>query len=269
MTGLHSLTFLTDYGLADPFVAICHGVAAQIEPELRVIDITHQIPLGDIRRGAVVLAQAAPYFPGAVHVAVVDPGVGTARRAIAVAAGGSLFVGPDNGLLSVAVAAAGGAVRAVSLTNRALWRDTTAATFHGRDIFMPVAVRLAAGMPLEDAGEPTEPGRLVTLAPPTCRVADGTAHLEVVTVDGFGNAQLSLAGADAGPAGLAPGATVTLRWDGQELAVPFVTAFGDVAPGEALCFRDSGDWVAVAVSGGDAARRLGLRPGTEITLSIQ
>ena len=141
----HCLTFLTDYGLEDAFVAVCHGVASQIAPDLRIIDITHLIPLGDIRRGAVVLAQAVPYFPPAVHVAVVDPGVGTARRAVAVEAGGSFFVGPDNGLLSVAVAACGGAARAVSLTNRALWRDTAAATFHGRDIFMPVAARLAAG----------------------------------------------------------------------------------------------------------------------------
>jgi S-adenosylmethionine hydrolase len=267
VTGSHCLTFLTDYGLADPFVAVCHGVAAQIAPELRITDITHQIPLGDIRRGAVVLAQAAPYFPAAVHVAVVDPGVGTARRAIAVEAGGSYFVGPDNGLLSVAVAAAGGAARAVSLTNRALWRDTTAATFHGRDIFMPVAARLAGGMPLGDAGEPARPASLIKLSPPECRVAGPTAHLEVVTVDGFGNVQLSLAGADAGPVGLVPGATVTLRWAGQELVAAFVTAFGDVAPGEALCYRDSGDWVAVAVSGGDAARRFSLGAGTKVTLS--
>src|ERR1700741_3511561 len=131
----HCLTFLTDYGLEDAFVAVCHAVASQVAPGLPITDITHLIPLGDIRRGAMVLAQAVPYFPPAVHVAVVDPGVGTARRGVAVEAGGSLFVGPDNGLLSVAVAAAGGGVRAVSLTNRALWRDTTAVTFHGRDIF--------------------------------------------------------------------------------------------------------------------------------------
>src|SRR3984957_19380589 len=141
----HCLTFLTDYGLEDAFVAVCHGVACQIAPDLRIIDITHLIPPGDIRRGAVVLAQAVPYLPPAVHVAVVDPGVGTARRAIAVQAGDSVFVGPDNGLLSVAVTAAGGAARAVSLTNRALWRETAAATFHGRDIFMPVPARPGGG----------------------------------------------------------------------------------------------------------------------------
>lgn len=259
---------MTDYGLEDAFVAVCHAVAFQIAPSIQITDITHLIPLGDIRRGATVLAQAVPYFPPAVHVAVVDPGVGTARRGVAVAAGNALFVGPDNGLLSVAVAAAGGAARAVSLTNRALWRDTTAATFHGRDIFMPVAARLAAGMPLDEAGEPVEVTSLVALPRPEYRVTGNGAEAEVVTVDGFGNVQLSLPGADAPRAGLIPGADVTLAWDGTSLTVPFRTAFGEVAPGEPLCYRDSGDWVAIAVADGNAARLLDLRPGTKITLTV-
>jgi hypothetical protein len=264
----HCLTFLTDYGLEDAFVAVCHAVARQVAPGLQITDITHLVPLGDVRRGATVLAQAVPYFPPAVHVAVVDPGVGTARRGIAVEAGGSLFVGPDNGLLSVAVAAAGGAVRAVSLTNRALWRDTTAATFHGRDIFMPVAARLAAGLPLGEAGDPVEVASLVTLPQPEWLVTGAGAQVEVVTVDGFGNVQLSLPGAEAPRAGLIPGASVTLAWEGREVTVPFVTTFGEVAPGEPLCYRDGGDWVAIAVAGGDAARRFGLRPGTRMTLTV-
>jgi S-adenosylmethionine hydrolase len=268
VTQYHCLTFLTDYGLEDAFVAVCHAVAFQITPDLRITDITHLIPLGDIRRGAVVLAQAVPYFPPAVHVAVVDPGVGTSRRGIAVAAGDALFVGPDNGLLSVAVAAAGGPVRAVSLTNRALWRDTTAATFHGRDIFMPVAARLAAGMPLDEAGDPVEVSGLVALPQPQLLLTGDGAQVEVVAVDRFGNAQLSLPGADAPRAGLVPGATVTLSWDGKTTAVPFVTTFGEVAAGDALCYRDSGDWVAIAVAGGDAARLLGLQPGTRLTLTV-
>jgi S-adenosylmethionine hydrolase len=268
VTQFHCLTFLTDYGLEDAFVAVCHAVASQIAPELRITDITHLIPPGDIRRGAVVLAQAVPYFPSAVHVAVVDPGVGTDRRGIAVAAGNALFVGPDNGLLSVAVAAAGGPVRAVSLTNRALWRDTTAATFHGRDIFMPVAARLAAGMPLDEAGHQIDEASLAALPRPECLLAGDGAHVEVVTVDRFGNVQLSLPGADAPRAGLVPGATVTLTWNERTITVPFVTTFGEVADGETLCYRDSDDWVAVAVAGGDAARLLGLRPGTRMTLTV-
>jgi hypothetical protein len=277
MAGFHCLTFLTDYGLEDAFVAICHGVASQIAPDVRIIDITHMVPLGDIRRGAVVLSQAVPYLPPAVYVAVVDPGVGTARRAVAVEAGGSIFVGPDNGLLSLAVAAAGGASRAVSLTNQALWLENVPATFHGRDIFMPVAARLATGTPLDEAGEPVEVSSLVTLPAPEWRLAGselagtelaGTvAHTEVVTVDGFGNVQLSLPGTEAHRAGLIPGAAVTLAWDGRETVAPFVTAFGDVAPGELLCYRDSGDWVAIAVSEGNAARQLGLRAGSRVTLA--
>ncbi len=266
MARFHHLTFLTDYGLEDAFVAACHGVAAQIAPGLRITDITHLIPLGDIRRGAAVLAQGAAYFPPAVHVAVVDPGVGTARRGVAVQAGSSLFVGPDNGVLSVAVAAAGGAARAVSLTRRDLWLEGAAATFHGRDIFMPVAARLAAGLPLAAAGEPVEVASLVTLPAPECLLADGAARLEVVTVDHFGNVQLSLPGRDAPRAGLTPGVTVTVTWDGGQLTVPFVTTFGDVAAGQPLCYRDAGDWVAIAVAGGDAAGRFGLRAGTRVTL---
>jgi S-adenosyl-L-methionine hydrolase (adenosine-forming) len=263
----YCLTFLTDYGLEDAFVAICHGIASQIAPDVRIIDITHMVPLGDIRRGAVVLSQAVPYMPPAVHVAVVDPGVGTARRAVAVEAGGSIFVGPDNGLLSLAVAAAGGASRAVSLTNQALWLDDVPATFHGRDIFMPVAARLASGTPLDEAGEAVAISSLVTLPSPEWRLDGTVAHAEVVTVDGFGNVQLSLPGTEAHRAGLVPGAAVTLAWDGRETVAPFVTAFGDVAPGELLCYRDSGDWVAFAVSEGDAAGQLGLRAGTKVTIT--
>ncbi len=266
--GFHCLTFLTDYGLEDAFVAVCHGVAAQIAPDIRIIDITHLIPPGDIKRGAVVLAQAVPYLPASVHVAVVDPGVGTPRRAVAVEAGSSLFVGPDNGLLTAAVAAAGGATRAVELTSRRLWRDTVTATFHGRDIFLPVAAWLARGVPLSQAGDPIDASSLVSLPEPECRVADGEAHAEVVTVDRFGNAQLSLTGAAAAGAGFVPGVLITLAGAGQQVTVPFATTFGDVAAGELVCYRDSSDAVAVAVAGGDAARRLGLRAGTQVTLKI-
>jgi S-adenosylmethionine hydrolase len=264
----HCLTFLTDYGLEDAFVAACHGVAAQIAPDIRIIDITHLIPPGDIRRGAVVLAQAVPYFPPAVHVAVVDPGVGTARRAVALQAGRSLFVGPDNGLLMAAVTAAGGATRAVELTSRALWRDTVTATFHGRDIFMPAAAWLARGVPLDRAGDPIEVSSLVTLPEPASRVTGGAAQAEVVTVDRFGNAQLSLTGAAAAGAGFVPGVIVALAWAGQQVTLPFATTFGDVAPGDLVCYRDSSDAIAVAVAGGDAARRLGLSAGTPVTLKI-
>src|ERR1700722_13198398 len=139
------LSFLTDYGLEDGFVAACHGVAARIAPHATIIDVTHLVPPGDVRRGAAVLAQTVPYLPPAVHVAVVDPGVGAGRRGVAVAAGGSVFVVPDNGLLSWAVTASGGAAAAVSLTNRALWRAEAAATFHGRRSLLAAARPPAPG----------------------------------------------------------------------------------------------------------------------------
>lgn len=213
-----------------------------------------------------MLAQTVPYFPPAVHVAVVDPGVGTARRAVAVAAGDSVFVGPDNGVLSWAVQASGGPAMAVSLTNGALWLDAVTATFHGRDIFMPVAAHLAAGTSLADAGTRLDPASLVLLPWPVSRVLAGAAESEVVTVDRFGNAQLSLTAAQAAEAGIVPGATIALDWDGKELTMPFGMTFGEVAPGELVGYTDSAGLVSIAVNGGDAARRLALRPGTRVTL---
>jgi S-adenosyl-L-methionine hydrolase (adenosine-forming) len=268
VASFYCLTFLTDYGLEDGFVAACHGVSSLIAPNTRIIDITHLVPPGDVRRGAVVLAQTVPYFPPAVHVAVVDPGVGTPRRAIAVAAGGSIFVGPDNGLLTWAVSATGGAAAAVSLTNKALWLNAVTPTFHGRDIFMPVAAHLAAGATLAEAGEEVDPASLVALPRPVSRVSDGAAEAEVLTVDRFGNAQLSLTGQDAMRAGIAPGVAVRLEFGGQRLTVPFRMTFGDVAPGELVGYIDSAGFVSIAVNGGDAARRLTLRPGTSVTLTV-
>src|SRR5215469_9789506 len=185
------ISFLTDYGLEDGFVAACHGGAARIAPAARIIDITHLVQPGDVRRGAAVLAQTVGYLPPAVHVAVVDPGVGTARRAVAVAAGGSILVGPDNGLLSWSVGALGGARAAVQLTNGELWLHPVSATFHGRDIFMPVAAHLAAGLELGQAGEEISVADLVALPAPTSRLHNGAAEGEVMSIDRFGNVQLS------------------------------------------------------------------------------
>ena len=160
--------------------------------------MTHLVPPGDVRRGAAVLAQTVPYLPPAVHVAVVDPGVGTARRGVAVAAGESVFIGPDNGLLSWAVTASGGAGGAVSLTNRALWLAEAAATFHGRDIFMPAAAHLATGTELAAAGEEIDVTDLVMLpGPGKAASAIPPRTGEVLTVDRFGNVQLSITASDA------------------------------------------------------------------------
>jgi len=261
------LSFLTDYGLEDGFVAACHGVAARIVPDARIIDITHLVPPGDVRRGAAVLAQTVPYLPPAVHVAVVDPGVGTARRGIAVAAGDSLFVGPDNGLLSWALTAAGGAARAFSLTNRELWLSRVTATFHGRDIFMPVAAHLAAGADLDAAGAGIDVADLVMLPAPERVVRDFMAAGEVLTVDRFGNVQLTITGADAAEIGVTPGGTVLVRFGHQQLTLPYRETFGAVATGDVVAYTDSAGLVSVAVNGGNAAQRLGLPPGARISIA--
>ena len=268
MASFRCLTFLTDYGLEDGFTAACHGVAAQIAPQIPVVDITHLIPGGDVRRGAAVLAQTFPYFPPAVHVAVVDPGVGTDRRGIAVAAGDSILVGPDNGLLSWAVSVAGGPRTAISLTNKELWLNAEAApTFHGRDIFMPVAAHLATGVDLASAGTQIEVSELVTLPPPASRVLDGTAHGEVLTVDTFGNVQLSISAQDAGSIGVRYGRSVVIRAGRRQLTIPYRETFGSVAPGELVAFADGSGMVSLAVNSGDAAQRLGLPPGAHVSLS--
>jgi S-adenosyl-L-methionine hydrolase (adenosine-forming) len=267
VTRFRHLSFLTDYGLDDGFVAACHGVAARIAPHASIIDVTHLIPPGDVRRGAAVLAQTVPYLPPAVHVAVVDPGVGTARRGVAVAAGDSVFVGPDNGLLSWAVTASGGAVRAFSLTNRDLWLASVAATFHGRDIFMPVAAHLADDAELAATGAQIDVADLVTLPVPERTIRDSVAAGEVLTVDRFGNVKLTITAADAAEIGLKPGATALVRYGRHQLIIPYRDMFGAVAPGELVAYTDSAGLVSIAVNSGDAAQRLGLPPGARVSMA--
>jgi S-adenosylmethionine hydrolase len=261
------LTFLTDYGLEDGFVAACHGVALRIAPTVRVIDVTHLVPPGDVRRGAAVLAQTLPSMPPAVHVAVVDPGVGTARRAVAVQAGQSVLVGPDNGLLSWAVTALGGPGRAVQLTNAELFNHPVSATFHGRDIFMPVAARLANGLDVAAAGTRLEPAELIALPEPAVRIGDGEADGEVLSVDRFGNIQLSIPADAAARIGIGAGGSMTVRCNRRLLTVPYLETFGAAPPGELVAFADSAGLVALAVSHGDAATMLGLPPGAHVRIS--
>jgi S-adenosyl-L-methionine hydrolase (adenosine-forming) len=260
------MSFLTDYGLEDGFVAACHGAAARIAPTARIIDITHLVQPGDVRRGAAVLAQTVAYLPPAVHVAVVDPGVGTARRAIAVSAGDSILVGPDNGLLSWAIAALGGK-EAVQLTNGELWLHPVSATFHGRDIFMPVAAHLAAGVELTAAGELIDLDDLVALPAPTSRLHDGAAEGEVMSVDRFGNVQLSIPAADAGRLGIGIGSPVIVRCGRRQFTVPYLDTFAAGAPGEIVAFTDSAGLISLAINAGDAAQQLGLPPGAHVRIA--
>ena len=261
------LTFLSDYGLEDGFVAACHGVAARLAPDALVIDVTHLVPPGDVRRGAAVLAQTVPYLPPAVHVAVVDPGVGTARLGIAVQAGERVFVGPDNGVLSWAVTGAGGADRAVQLSNSDLWLHPVSPTFHGRDIFAPVAAHLFNGADLATVGTEMPVADMMTLPAPTSRLHDDEVEGEVMSVDRFGNVQLSIKASEIGVLGAAFGSTLVVRCGRRQLTVPYLETFAAVAPGELVAFTDSAGLVALAVNAGDAAQRLGLPPGAHVRLA--
>lgn len=261
------LTLLTDYGLEDGFVAACHGVVARRAPDVRVIDVTHLVPAGDVRRGGAVLAQTVPYLPPAVHVVVVDPGVGTSRRAVAVEAGESVFVGPDNGVLSWPVAAVGEVRRVHELADRELWLHPVSATFHGRDIFAPVGARLAAGLDITAVGPELQAGDLVSLPEPASRVEGGYAECEVVSVDRFGNIQLSVNAGQLDRLGVHVGQRLRLETSQWQRTVPYGDTFGAVPAGDLVAYIDSAGLLAVAVSNGDAARRLELAAGAAVRVA--
>lgn len=261
------VSLLTDYGTADGFVAACHGVVARIAPTVRVIDITHEVPPGDIRRGAVVLAQTVRALPPAVHVGVVDPGVGSARRAIALRTPGGVLVGPDNGLLGWAAEALGGIDAAVALTDPGYHLPTAATTFDGRDVFAPVAAHLAAGVDLAAVGAPLDPRELVLLPELRRRAVPGRLDCEVLTVDRFGNVQTSAGADDVATAGLARGSEVQVGGPFGRHRMTFGATFSEVVAGAPLCFLDSAGQLAIAVNGGDAAARLGLSAADPLTIS--
>jgi S-adenosylmethionine hydrolase len=257
VSGYAWLSLTTDYGRSDGFVAACHGVVARIAPQVRVIDVTHLIPAGDIVRGAAILAQTVGYLPPAVHVAVVDPGVGTARRGVALRTPGGLLVGPDNGLLPWAATTLGGVTEAVELTSPD-WFPTVSRTFHGRDVFAPAAARFALGAALTEAGPEIDPAGLVRLPDPVVEEGDGWLSAEVLTIDHFGNVQLAAPGA----AWHRLGGTVRI---GGRTAVRGST-FADASPGQLVVFVDSAGQLAVAVNGGRADQVLGVGPGDVIRL---
>jgi S-adenosyl-L-methionine hydrolase (adenosine-forming) len=263
------ITFLSDYGLEDDFVGVCHGVFATLCPQARVIDITHGIPRHDVRVGALILNGALPYMPVGVHVAVVDPDVGAERRAVAVrTADERVLVGPDNGLLSLAAAELGGISEAVEIATSPFRLEPVSATFHGRDIFAPVAAELAAGAPLAEAGAPCDPQTLVSLDLPSLR-NDGEAIVaQVLYIDAFGNAQLNVTHDDLAGSGLKLGRAVEIGMAGGDAhAAQFARTFADVARGELLIYEDAYRRLAIAVSHGDAAERLGLERDAELRIA--
>ncbi len=254
------ISFLSDYGLEDDFVGVCHGVIAGICPEATVIDLTHGISRGDVRAGALILRNGLRYLPRGVHLAVVDPGVGGERRGIALRlADGRFLVGPDNGLLSLAADAGGGVVEAVDIGASPFALHPVSATFHGRDIFAPVAARLAGGAALADAGVPVDAGALVALELPRAQVVDGVLVAHVVYIDRFGNVQLDVEEPAFEPGGAFEVAGGRAR---------YLRTFADAAAGELILYEDSSRRLAVAVNQGDAAARLGLAVNDPVPIRL-
>lgn len=264
------VSLLTDFGVRDMSAAIVRGVVLGIAPGAEVLDITHEVRKFQVRDGALMLWCALPYLPVGVHVAVVDPGVGTARRPLAIRTGrGDVLVGPDNGLLLPATDRLGGLDAVRELAEPALHLPVVTATFHGRDIFGPVAAHLATGTPFEAVGPLVDPATLAPSPLPNARAGDGRLETEAVYVDTFGNVKLSALVADLEASLGAPRAGDALVLDladGRTLELPWSPVFGAVPDGAPMVYADAYARVCVAVNQGHAAEALGLSDGLGIVV---
>jgi len=258
-----TVSFLSDFGAVDEFVGVCHAVIADIAPDVRIIDLAHQIPPHDIRAGALALARAVAYVPRGVILAVVDPGVGTARRAVAVevASGEGVFVGPDNGLLAHAVALTGGAERAVELTNDAFHLAAPGPTFAGRDVFAPVAAHLCLGVDLSELGPEIDTATMLPGIVPLPRVEGEDIVAEVLWVDRYGNAQLNVDPDEI----VEWGDVVSIRFDGNVRTAQRVVTYDEIGSRVGL-LADAHGLLAICLARRSAADELALGSGTEVRL---
>ena len=262
------VTFLSDYGLEDHLVGVCKGVIARIAPQVRIIDVCHQVTPQGVLVGATMLAEAMPYLPVCVHLALVDPFRATSARGVAIrCATGSVLVCPDNGLSSLAWAAAGGPVEARELSNPALWDPMPAHSFRGRDVFAPVAAHLAAGLPLAEVGDEIDVGSLVRIETVAPYVHGDHVHGTVRMVDHFGNIALNVRRSDLEAAGIQLGDLIELRSGGKVVEVPFTLAFGDVQAGRTVVCEDAFRAITIAINSGRADRFYRATPGDPIVLS--
>jgi len=262
------ITFLSDFGLRDDFVGTCHGVMKRIAPEVEIVDITHGIPAREIVQGALVLANTVPYMPQGVHLAVVDPGVGGPRRALALRDGERrVYVGPDNGLLLPAAERAG-ITDAHEIVNPEYALAPVSRTFHGRDIFAPAAAHLARGLALEELGPPIDPAALVRLELPRAELRPNRISATVLYVDAFGNIQLNLTREHLGDADVHPGSRIELELAGQRYFAIAARTFSDARAGDLILYEDSYGNVAVAMNGGNAAEMLGARAGQDVRINL-
>ena len=264
MGGYDTVSFLSDYGHADEFVGVVHSVLRSIAPHAAVIDVAHDIAPHDVRAGSLCLARAAQYLCPGVALAIVDPGVGTERRAIAVEVGDgqAVLVGPDNGLLAPAVSMVGGAGRAVSLTNTDFQLVAPGATFAGRDVFAPAAAHLCNGVDLFELGDPVDPTSLLPGVLPVT-VEDGDELIcEVLWVDRYGNAQLNVDPDEVD----GWGRRIQVVWDGGSRTAVRAEAYGELGNGEIGLLTDSYGLLAVSIARSSAAGLLGLDAGMQVRL---
>ncbi|MDP9020386.1 MAG: SAM-dependent chlorinase/fluorinase [Actinomycetota bacterium] len=260
-----TVSFLSDYGLEDEFVGVVTSVIRGISPHVTVVDVTHGVPPHDVRAGGLALARAAQYLAPGVVLAVVDPGVGTDRRAVAVEVGDreAVFVGPDNGVLASAVAMVGGASAAVELTDPAFHLPAPGPTFAGRDVFAPVAAHLCNGASLADLGERVEPAELLPGVLPVSRMEAGKLVAEVLWVDRYGNVQLNV-----GPDEVDPfDEPLALELPDGVRTASRAGAYGAIGAGAVALVVDSYGLVSIAADRRSAAAELGLAPGDIVILA--
>jgi len=264
-----TISFLSDYGRADEFVGVVHSVIRTIAPHVAVIDVTHDIAAHDVRAGGLALARSAQYLAPGVVLAVVDPGVGTDRRAIAVEVGHgeSVLVGPDNGLLASAVAMVGGATRAIELTSPFHRLEAPGPTFDGRDVFAPAAAHLCMGVPLDDLGPDIDPAGLRPGMVPLPQMEDEGLGAEVLWVDRYGNAQLNVGPDELDDLGPGAAEVVSVRTDGAPRTAHRVRTYADLGPGRLGLAVDSYGLLALVLDQRSAAEELGVAAGHAVTLT--
>ena len=264
------ITFLTDFGLEDDFVGVCHGVMKRIAPDVEVVDITHGIPPQDVLHGALTLANTLPFMPPGVHLAVVDPGVGGSRRALALRDNeGRLHVGPDNGLLIPAAEKFGGIAEAHELTNPAYALESVSRTFHGRDLFSPAAAHLALGVDLAELGPPIAADALARLDLPQPEIGASRIRCTVLAIDRFGNVQLNLDRSHSDEAGIVPGTRIELQVGSERYFAVAARTFADARPGDLILYEDSYRNLSIAINGGSAASMFNIAEGDDVRIQLE
>lgn len=263
------IALITDFGYKDPYAGVMKGVIKKINPQADVVDVTHGIERHDIRQAALVLLYSARYFPeGTVFVCVVDPGVGSARRALLVKTKRYILLGPDNGCL-YPLASSDGIELALDISRSKYRLEKVSSTFHGRDVFAPVAAHVSAGAPVEEAGEPVDPGSLVRLEfpRPTLDPKSGRAMAELLYVDVFGNLVTNVTSEDVELLGWRLGERLAVRTPKNSVLCTYTLSFSLVGAGEPACYIGSFDLLEVAINMGNAAAVLGAGVGDSVEIA--